>query len=188
MPSPRPGQCTRDRARAPRARSAALALPLLALLACGGAQPLREIATPETVEFTPEDVRVRLVFGAEADLDLIVTDPNHEEIYFANTQSRLGGLFDADQRCDSPAPRVETVSFNPAPVGRYRVSVDFMIRCAPGVDEVPYRLVIEANGETSEIEGLARFGVLEQVAHQFAAKPVDPEYSEWEEGELEDER
>ncbi len=179
MPSRRTSQCTR--ARAPLAL-AALLLPL-GLLACGGARPIREIATPEAVDFTPEDVRVRLVFGGEADLDLIVTDPNHEELYFGNTQSRLGGLFDADQRCESPAPRVETVSFSPAPIGRYRVSVDFMIRCAAGVDTAPYRLVIEANGETKEIEGIARFGVLEHVAYQFAAKPVDPGYSEWEEGE-----
>lgn len=140
------------------------------------------MATPEVVEFARQDVRVRLIFGEEADLDLVVTDPNHEEIYFANTQSRLGGIFDVDRRCGDPAPRVETVSFSPAPAGSYRVSVDFMTRCGRGTDEVPYRLVVEANGETREIAQVARFGELTHVAYEFRARAADPGATEWSEG------
>ena len=114
-------------------------------------------------------MRVRLEFGAGADLDLFVTDPMHEEIYFANSPSRLGGVFEADRRCDDSAPRVETVRFSPAPAGRYRVSVDFPIRCRPGVEEAPYRVIVEANGEEQRVEGTAQFGSLEHIVVEFEA-------------------
>jgi uncharacterized protein YfaP (DUF2135 family) len=118
------------------------------------------------------DVRVQLFFGPEADLDLFVTDPMHEEVYFANSPSRLGGVFEADRRCDDPAPRVETVRFSPAPAGRYRVSVDYPVRCvSPGMAAVPFRVTVEANGTRQEIEGIAHFGATEPVVVEFDAKP-----------------
>jgi len=116
------------------------------------------------------DVRVQLVFGAEADLDLFVTDPMHEEVYFANSPSRLGGVFDADRRCSDPAPRTESVRFSPAPAGHYRVSVDFPIRCRPGIEAVPFRVILEANGELERVEGTAHFGQLEHIVIEFEAK------------------
>lgn len=110
---------------------------------------------------------MHLVFGGEADLDLFVTDPMYEEIYFANAAGRLGGVFEGDRRCGDPAPRVETIRFPQAPAGRYRVSVDYPQRCDPGVEEVPYRVVVEAGSERREVEGTARFGRLEQIAVEF---------------------
>jgi hypothetical protein len=77
----------------------------------------------------PGKLRVRLAFGAEADLDLFVTDPTHESVYFANSPSRSGGELHSDLRCGSEAPRIEVVSFERAPPGRYRVGVDFPERC-----------------------------------------------------------
>ena len=114
-----------------------------------------------------DDVRVDLVFGASADLDLFVTDPMHEEVYFANSPSRLGGTFGTDRRCDDPEPRIETVRFAPAPPGKYRVSVDFPIRCDPDVDEAPYTVVFEANGRRRTVEGTAQFGRLEHIVVEF---------------------
>jgi hypothetical protein len=181
LSSPESRQFTRARTHSARACSRALLGTALSALACASATPIEKIATPETVEFAHEDVRVRLVFGSEADLDLIVTDPNHEELYFANTQSRLGGIFDGDARCETPSPRVETASFTPAPIGRYRVSVDFMLRCKPGIDSAPYRLIVEANGEEQTIEGVAAFGEMQHVAYQFVVNALEPGHSEWEE-------
>ena len=116
------------------------------------------------------DVVVQLIFGPEADLDLFVTDPDHEEVYFANSPSRLGGIFEVDRRCDDPAPRIETVRFSPAPAGRYRVSVDYPIRCATDVDKVLFRVIVEANGERQEVEGTAYFGGLEPIVLEFDAQ------------------
>jgi len=114
---------------------------------------------------------VELHFGVDGDLDLFVTNPMHEEVYFANSPSRLGGVFEGDRRCGDPAPRVERVRFAPAPAGRYRVSVDFPIRCREGVDEVPYRVVVDAKGLRREVEGRARFGRLEHIVIEFDVKP-----------------
>lgn len=112
-------------------------------------------------------VHVQLVFGAEADLDLFVTDPDFEEVYFANSKSRLGGELDADRRCQDPAPRTETVRFDPAPAGRYRVTVDFPRRCDDGVDRVSYRVVVDLGSERKEILGEIDFGATEQVVLEF---------------------
>ncbi len=72
---------------------------------------------------------VRLAFDGAADLDLFVTDPLQESVYFANTPTRSGGTLVDDRRCDDPSPRVETVHFPNPTSGRYRVGVDFHKRC-----------------------------------------------------------
>ena len=80
----------------------------------------------------PEDagaLRVRLAFDDAADLDLYVTDPRQETVYFANTPTRSGGRLASDLRCDAPAPRVEVVDFATPLSGRYRIGVDFPERC-----------------------------------------------------------
>jgi hypothetical protein len=70
---------------------------------------------------------------------------------------------------------VEVVRFSPAPAGRYRVGVDYPIRCQAGIDEVPYRLVVVANGERQVYERTASFGTLELVV-EFEASPKTSEH------------
>jgi len=74
-------------------------------------------------------VVVRLAFDAGADLDLYVTGPHRETVYFANTPTRIGGRLESDQRCDAPAPRIETIVFPDPEPGPYRVGVDFPESC-----------------------------------------------------------
>jgi len=93
------------------------------------------------------------------DLDLYVTGPSAEAVYFGNDASRDGGRLVADRRCDSPAPRAETIEFASAPPGRYRIGVDFMIRCARGVDRARYELLVEQPGQPPVRQrGEATFG------------------------------
>ena len=99
----------------------------------------------------PGQVRVRLAFGARADLDLYVTDPSQESVYFANSPSRAGGTLERDMRCDDPAPRVETVTFGAAPAGRYRVGVDFPPAACDGArNPTVFVVVFESHGERQE--------------------------------------
>lgn len=151
-------------ARAPLAAGLAAAL-----LALGCATPAPLPAPAPGPPPAPGSVRVQLDFGAEADLDLIVTDPWWEQVYFGNSPSQLGGVLEADRRCADPAPRSEVVRFSPAPPGLYRVGVDYPIRCQGGSDEVPYRLTVEVNGERQVHERVARFGSLEVVL-EFEAR------------------
>ena len=126
------------------ARDAIAGAPALLLaLACAGSLPIEAPREPPAAR---DSLRVRLVFGADADLDLYVTGPAQESVYFANPSSRDGGRLVADRRCDSPAPRAETIEFAPAAPGRYRIGVDFMMRCARGVDRARYELFVEQPG------------------------------------------
>jgi hypothetical protein len=109
-------------------------------------------------------LRVRLAFGSAADLDLYVTDPQAETIYFANDRAAAGGRLAADARCDSPAPRVEEVVFAEPQPGRYRVGVDYMVyreKCGEQPPVVAYVIAIDGPGGLRIERGLARRGIFD---------------------------
>jgi hypothetical protein len=129
---------------------------LLAGLAggCAGPAPPAPAPTPQAGV-----LRVSLVFGEDADLDLYVTDPAQETVYYGNTPSRAtGGLLEADLGCDAPAPRVETVRFEAPQPGRYRVGVDHAERCRPGRAAARFRILVEDAGGRLEREGEIALG------------------------------
>lgn len=101
-------------------------------------------------------IRVRLAFPARADLDLFVTDPAHETVYFANTPSRSGGFLERDVRCSDPAPRIETVVFPAAPAGRYRVGVDYPRWCGGHEDAVPFVVAVDGGGVDETVASVAK--------------------------------
>src|SRR5262245_1845234 len=88
---------------------AALASLVLAAVSCATpappAPPALELPAPAG------GLRVERHFGAEADLDLYVTDPLQETVYFANSPTRRGGRLEQDLRCDAATPRSEVVVF-----------------------------------------------------------------------------
>ena len=100
---------------------------------------------------------VRLAFEPAADLDLYVSDPQEETVYYGNTPARSGGALDADVRCPHDGA-VETVRFAAPLAGRYRVGVDFQQRCAGGERVAPYALALEAPGQRRLLRGLAVWG------------------------------
>jgi len=101
---------------------------------------------------------VRLAFGSDADLDLHVTDPLQETVYFANASSASGGRLVQDLGCRDPEPRVEEVRFaEPAP-GPYRIGVDFFLRCRRVTAPVPFVLEVWADGVRHVRRGTIGFG------------------------------
>lgn len=96
---------------------------------------------------------MRLAFGADADLDLYVTDPAQETVYFANSPSRSGGALAEDVRCGAPEPRVEVVHFPDPKPGVYRVGVDYPEHCRGGDAPAPWVLVVEQNGVSAQRSG-----------------------------------
>jgi hypothetical protein len=114
-------------------------------------------------------LRVRLAFGAAADLDLYVTDALSETIYFANERAAAGGRLVADARCGSPAPRIEEVQFAAPQPGTYRVGVDYMVyreKCGEQPSVVAYALAIDGPSGRRIERGLARRGI-------FAARVLE---------------
>ncbi|OGO42189.1 MAG: hypothetical protein A2Z04_06465 [Chloroflexi bacterium RBG_16_57_9] len=85
-----------------------------------------------------------LNWEGHVDLDLHVTEPGGEEIYYNNKTSATGGTLDIDNKCSNfryrrpenicwPAP-----AQGGAPKGRYKVEVVRYEDCASGVGAVPF--------------------------------------------------
>ncbi len=99
------------------------------------------------VEVGTGDVRVTLTWDNAADIDLHVTDPRGEEIYFGNPQSASGGRLDVDANglcADDPA--VENVFWptGRAPVGTYNVAVERFRSCGAG--STRYEVAVYVDG------------------------------------------
>lgn len=128
------------------------------------AQALQDQTTAE-----PGAVVVRLAFGPEADLDLYVTDPLLDTVYFARHETRTGGVIGEDVRCDSTGPRVEEVRFSKLWPGRYRVGVDFPRRCDGERAPAPaaYAVTVNANGEIYSANGVVDLEFFEIIVLEF---------------------
>ena len=115
---------------------------------------------------------VRLAFGEETDLDLYVTDPLLETVYFARHESRTGGVIAADVRCDTTGPRVEEVVFSAPWPGRYRVGVDQPGRCDGARAPAPaaYAVAVNANGKTYRANGVIELERFELVVLEFEVR------------------
>lgn len=171
-----------------------------ALLALEGraqalAGSLRAETRPE-----PGGVVVRLLFDDNVDLDLYVTDPLLETVYFARHESRTGGFIDADMRCDTIAdgkaggkaggtvggkaagtgPRVEEIRFPDPWPGRYRVGVDFPARCDGSATRAPapYAVLVSANGKLHEAHGLVNLEFFEVVVLEFEVFGSQPDHGD----------
>ncbi len=96
-------------------------------------QPLAADLHAAAIDAPEGALVVQLAFDASADLDLYVTDPLQETVYFANTPSRSGGFLDRDRTCKDAAPRVEAIVFERPPPGRYRIGVEHAQPCGAGV-------------------------------------------------------
>jgi hypothetical protein len=141
-------------------------------LGCGSmrtseAEPLNHSAPPRN----GQALQVSLTFGDAADLDLYVTDPLQETVYFANSPSHSGGALESDRRCDAPAPRVEVVRFEWPLAGRYRVGVDYPERCRAAKDPIPFLVVVDAHGQRHERRGTIELGQFLPIVVEAILKP-----------------
>lgn len=135
----------------------------------------------EQTNVDPGGIVVRLKFDDNVDLDLYVTDPLLETVYFARHESRTGGVIGADVRCDTVAPqnspqnspqngpRIEEVRFADPWPGRYRVGVDFPARCDGAATRAPapYAISVSANGASYQTHGLVNLKYFEVVVLEF---------------------
>ena len=133
---------------------------------------LAEAIAPEL----SKGVLVRLAYDAGADLDLFVTDPLQESVYFANSPTRSGGKLLGDRRCDDPSPRVETVHYANPTTGRYRVGVDFHRRCTnSGLSKADskeglYVVRVDHEGQVTQRAGMGTPGQFEVIVVEFDVK------------------
>ena len=130
---------------------------------------LRALNSQQAVDET--GLLVQLAFGAEADLDLYVTDPLLETVYFANKAGKSGGEISDDYRCDSASLKVEQVRFKMPLSGSYRVGVDYPNRCGSKEEEFGERaawsLSVMHNGKRQYIVGTVGYRFFEVAAFDF---------------------
>jgi hypothetical protein len=110
---------------------------------------------------------VQLAFGEEADLDLYVTDPLLDTVYFARHETRTGGRISADVRCDTPGARIEEVRFEVPWAGRYRVGVDHPKRCDGASAPAAYAVVAHVDGKTYRASGSVALEQFQLVVLEF---------------------
>ena len=101
------------------------------------------------------DVRVTLTWQSTADLDLWVTDPYEERIFWGYRESSSGGLLDADDRCtdhgfDGIPGGPENIywPYGSAPYGTYIVEVNYYAACSgEGTTEWEVRVIRDGHEE-----------------------------------------
>jgi len=147
-------------------RRAALGLLVLATACARHASPPPPAASPEPPR---PGVTVTLRWTAAVDLDLYVTDPALETVYFANPRTASGGILERDARCAGrePGEQIERARWTSPPAGRYRVGVDFLETCGGASEEVPYTLLVEVDGVRQELTGRARLAERQPLVLEF---------------------
>lgn len=120
-------------------------------VACAARRPASSSALPPATT----GLRVALLWSEAADLDLYVTDPRQETVYFANPRSGSGGRLERDEPCGerARARAVESVTWPAPPAGRYRVGVDYHDTCGRTRGAVPFRVVVDTHGRREEATG-----------------------------------
>jgi len=124
-------------------------------------------------------IDVQLDLDAAADLDLHVTSPDLETVYFGNSPSRAGDAYlDRDVRCErvdasTDVLRRETVRLErPAP-GRYRVGVDYVKGCRRLRNAAGYTIRVRADGLSLERSGRIGPGEFQNTALEFDWPPEE---------------
>lgn len=121
---------------------------------------LQKVKSGEAVDCTPEpstgEVQVLLSWNNYNDLDLIVTDPNSESIWFKNRRVSNGGQLEIDMNVEYPDSKtpIENIYWQQgtAPNGTYNVYLMYY-RQHETFAETPYKIIVKHGGKTEEYTG-----------------------------------
>jgi hypothetical protein len=106
-----------------------------------------------SVSGTP-DIQVTLFWNDQVDLDLHVTDPNNEEIYYGHKTSASGGRLDRDNHCGNwiqDAPENVIWPENTAPSGHYIIKVVYYADCTSHQNPTSFKVKVYIKGQEFEI-------------------------------------
>jgi uncharacterized protein YfaP (DUF2135 family) len=99
------------------------------------------------------DVQVSVAWDSPTDVDLRVTDPSGEQVYFGNLQAESGGFLDLDSNpaCNIDGINNENIVWptGEAPSGSYKVSLDYWSDC--GEAETNWVVTVQSQGQEPQI-------------------------------------
>jgi len=113
------------------------------------------------------DVQITLTWNTTDDIDLWVTDPNGEKIYFADKYSQSGGYLDYDDT-NGYGPENVYWSEGQAPSGKYLVQVDHY----SGYYSTDFTVLIQAFGFSKKYEGTVSPDETVTVAEFYSNTPL----------------
>jgi hypothetical protein len=121
------------------------------------ADPLPLIPNSQTEALRRGDVTVTLRWNTEDDLDLHVTDPDSETIFYNHPRSASGGRLDVDSNAgcsNTTTSPVENIFWpgGEAPGGQYTIKVHFFRRCGSS-RPVTYEVVVNVDGRSAQFSG-----------------------------------
>jgi hypothetical protein len=149
-----------------------LSLLSIVLGACAAHRPLSSPVPPSTPSLPAANgLQVALLWSAPVDLDLYLTDPTWETVYFANNPSRTGARLLRDARCGDVAATdtvfVELAGMTAPLPGRYRIGVDFIDACNAPHEPVGFRVVVNCGGVRRESVGTIRLEEFQPIVVEF---------------------
>jgi hypothetical protein len=123
--------------------------------------------TESALEYGSGDVQITLTWTTTADLDLWVTGPDGDKIYFADPTSPTGGQLDRDDM-DGYGPENIFWPAGRAPSGEYLVQVDHYSGASPS----SYTVLIQAFGRVKSYSGTVRTDQTQTVARFRSNQPL----------------
>jgi hypothetical protein len=122
-------------------------------------------------------INVLLTWDAPVDLDLYLTDPTAETVYFANNPSRTGARLLRDTRCSdlgtTKGVLLEHASVPIPRAGRYRIGVDFIDACGSTQQPASFRVTVEFAGKRREAIGTIHLQEFQPIVLEFEIHPLD---------------
>jgi hypothetical protein len=130
----------------------------------------------QAVDLANSDIAVILRWNAYSDVDLHVTDAKGVKVYFANPRSAEGGQLDLDSNpaCNIDGVNQEVITWplGRAPLGEYRIEVDYWSDC--GVPRSDYGVTFMVRGRTVQVVNGFFEGRTSAAAHHEVARFTFP--------------
>ena len=147
-------------------------IPAILIISALLASPARA-ENPTFEDQTGMSLTVELIWETPVDLDLFLTDPGGETVYFANRIAKSGAKMGAMLGCEAVGNQnqkfLESVHIPAAQAGRYRVSVDFIKDCGNSILEAEFSVILK-NKEGAAIgngQSEVQYRLLNPVGWEF---------------------
>ena len=125
---------------------------------------LQKVQSGEAVDCTPSpstgDVQVLLSWNNYNDLDLVVTDPYNESVWFKNRRVPSGGQLQIDMNVEYPDSKtpIENIYWQQgaAPNGTYNIYLLYYKRHESTINETPYNVKVKYGGKIEDYNGIIK--------------------------------